>query len=1014
MVLSLVVNVSYGIGGLGWLGKVVNWSIKILDKDNEVCIFALQGDKVACAGQKKSHTINRAKFDEVNWSVSDGGSITSISGVGIEEILIDYKTKLGIPLNFPVTLKTFYANNDKFEFSYTGQLSNDITIGTKAGANVTLSYNGQTVTVDNAGLTAGFDLTTNTNYKDKLNFALKDVFKGDKGAQIDVTFDGTRPDVEVTYRIIDAGFLDFCNDGGNTKKVKVNPRPSKPVIYGLPNRVVTCNEQFGLSTNSQGSDIQLAWTIDDAITYGWQLQEVDIDTYRGTSVQIGGFKRIGSKPVFVAATNICGDVEYTNATIDVQERPSSISINNKLTATKTIAPIFSPTCAEAQHQGIGMNVSPYINGATYTWYIPRTWYPSTNTSNYNSVLTNANPDFFVYSGVNLNYFQIRSLEKFVTTIPSGEVRLRVQTPCGGDETIKFYINGAETLNLSLIDNFSCNSNFQIKPVITGGTAPFVINWKNDNSTGVVTPTVTRDINASVAYKQNTGNYNTAKIIANITDARGCKSTDEGVFNIFGGFGNTSISGWASGRLDYARDLKVTSNLVSDQSGSKFYFTALDEANVSKIYVYKFDNAINVKKWVAKEIVTKRYKPKTNNNTLALVQETAGPLLLFTDNQSSIGALRLDINDVSNQDTENQYNIRADVFQVAQNKGASGNFVASNLTLMFKDIISGYLKYQQFVLQNGKLELSGTAQTIANTTTQYDFDQFNFKVFYFLDDFTGDLYCKDLKNISAPATTIKLASNDMTTAIYEATEIEFDRAGNMYVFQQGDLYILKYNALTETYGKLEKLAVSKATGINIDAATGSFTINPSTGTIYYTGYDKNLYQIFKENAAGTSWKIIKSTRPGTGQYSDFAGTNKLLHQSPHLFYVSSDNQLVYNLFYVQGNNTDCVPSNLRLDANTEGVDLSNAPSISTETLVELDFSKASIYAYPNPMQNSVTIFADGKGEANLEVYTVLGEKVLEQPFDFNGTTLNVENLAKGTYIARVTQNNTSIHQVKLVK
>lgn len=68
---------------------------------------------------------------------------------------------------------------------------------------------------------------------------------------------------------------------------------------------------------------------------------------------------------------------------------------------------------------------------------------------------------------------------------------------------------------------------------------------------------------------------------------------------------------------------------------------------------------------------------------------------------------------------------------------------------------------------------------------------------------------------------------------------------------------------------------------------------------------------------------------------------------------------------------------------------------TTKLEELDIT--SVYVYPNPVVNTLSIQGVGKN-ASLEVYSLTGKSILNA----TGTELDVTLLMKGTYILRINQ------------
>jgi hypothetical protein len=84
-----------------------------------------------------------------------------------------------------------------------------------------------------------------------------------------------------------------------------------------------------------------------------------------------------------------------------------------------------------------------------------------------------------------------------------------------------------------------------------------------------------------------------------------------------------------------------------------------------------------------------------------------------------------------------------------------------------------------------------------------------------------------------------------------------------------------------------------------------------------------------------------------------------------------------------------------------------------TLGTASFSAKSLKVYPNPAVSMLTISAE-EGIANVLVFNLLGQKVLEQKTTGNVIQMNVERLAAGTYMLQVTSETGKNASLKLLK
>ena len=81
-------------------------------------------------------------------------------------------------------------------------------------------------------------------------------------------------------------------------------------------------------------------------------------------------------------------------------------------------------------------------------------------------------------------------------------------------------------------------------------------------------------------------------------------------------------------------------------------------------------------------------------------------------------------------------------------------------------------------------------------------------------------------------------------------------------------------------------------------------------------------------------------------------------------------------------------------------LSNGLSVS-------DFSKSDFVVYPNPTSDSISVtFTDGFDTGTINLYTVLGQKVLEEKVSTQSPVISTKSLEKGTYLYKIESNGYS--------
>lgn len=98
---------------------------------------------------------------------------------------------------------------------------------------------------------------------------------------------------------------------------------------------------------------------------------------------------------------------------------------------------------------------------------------------------------------------------------------------------------------------------------------------------------------------------------------------------------------------------------------------------------------------------------------------------------------------------------------------------------------------------------------------------------------------------------------------------------------------------------------------------------------------------------------------------------------------------YSSDYAAFNNRDLTPGEpLEINPNT---------AFCEQTLYVDDFFNSSIYVYPNPTKDIINIKSNQEVVNNVEVYNMLGEKVLEQK---TSNTVNLEQLGVGLYLLKI--------------
>ena len=74
----------------------------------------------------------------------------------------------------------------------------------------------------------------------------------------------------------------------------------------------------------------------------------------------------------------------------------------------------------------------------------------------------------------------------------------------------------------------------------------------------------------------------------------------------------------------------------------------------------------------------------------------------------------------------------------------------------------------------------------------------------------------------------------------------------------------------------------------------------------------------------------------------------------------------------------------------------------------------ISIYPVPANDQVNFFSSNSPMTRIEIYSIMGAKVAEEPAEGNQTTLHIGNLARGVYAVKVFTEDGQVSNVRLIK
>ena len=235
----------------------------------------------------------------------------------------------------------------------------------------------------------------------------------------------------------------------------------------------------------------------------------------------------------------------------------------------------------------------------------------------------------------------------------------------------------------------------------------------------------------------------------------------------------------------------------------------------------------------------------------------------------------------------------------------------------------------------------------------------------------------------------------------------------------DYYILVYgfssNSLSFTLGVTCATACSPVTTNNSCLTSENISLNtplnsnnscafPSIGTLAptcgstFASYYDTWYAFNSDSFTSLSVSLVNGTSTaGFAVYSGACGT----------------------LTQINSTCTPTVPVTINTAANTDYFIRVFSTSIATRgnfTLSVTDpllsnnsFDNASFSFYPNPVKNSLNL-SYNQEISTVEVYNLLGQKVISTTINANTAQVDMSNVSKGAYMVRVTSNN----QVKTIK
>lgn len=200
------------------------------------------------------------------------------------------------------------------------------------------------------------------------------------------------------------------------------------------------------------------------------------------------------------------------------------------------------------------------------------------------------------------------------------------------------------------------------------------------------------------------------------------------------------------------------------------------------------------------------------------------------------------------------------------------------------------------------------------------------------------------------------------------------------------------------------ALSRAGAIN------TYTINATLPPVYlpigllnFSGFNEHSYNSFSwstNSEINNDFFTLEKTTDGVN-FIEVVKTNGAGNSNTILHYSIIDYHPTEGMSYYRLKQTDF---------NGE-YSYSNLVAIDGSSQLSADFS-----IYPNPFSNSATITVNGLSQLNiveLEIYNVLGEKIMHNSIRKQITTIDTRSLSTGIYFYQLTINNKTIQSGKII-
>lgn len=677
-----------------------------------------------------------------------------------------------------------------------------------------------------------------------------------------------------------------------------------------------------------------------------------VNGYAGITVKWNndtGIKHIKLRASGVGVLGLCGD-EYTEESV--------------LTSLPIVANIISANDPKACNN-LGFSYSAqYVNGAVYLWQLPSGWTSSAQKINFLGEIFYATTDNSI-SGIGRN--------------GGGQVRL-ITVPstgfCGGTPSAvrnvapfssPLYLTVGSSPSTAMINNYIyvCNGGTtKLNANVTGGTPPYTYTWSPELNSPSSNPACwwncsTVDISANNVSQG-------SLVTVTVTDAKGCEISntmtvaygDQRWMNssFFTNF-NSQQQVLTELNANYDEVPVKGENIIIERVGNPYYVGA--DGN---IWMYKFQTSpytgwanIKLTNLVAGQKATGElaiYEPSWGNRTIYFRTENS---VIKALNALDYNSLPVNLSDVVNGN-------------------ANGEFTVDNSNNLFF-IGSGNKIYKS---SNPTVPLSNNVVEGINILASGN------RIYYIGKNGSDNvLKCMDYNgaNISINGYCILMPN----------TKLDTDGNGNVYFvgIDKGIYYVSPYNVISGLW---------QSPGCN-----GNFSINKSSGVIYYGGVDNNIYQAYNQYYTWNTKQLINTNE----------SPYDIHFANPNVFYINKDNYIKL-IWYPTG---FCNPNVLKTSASNSGDHLDEVISMPTEVNEIGETASAS----PNPFSSTTVINYTLKETSDVKIVVseMTGREIAVVADENNkgagvyNVEFNASTLSKGIYLANVIVNGRKLPAVKLV-